>query len=34
MRVADAGDHATAQLLLEWGAAVEAMDEDGWTPLM
>jgi ankyrin repeat protein len=34
MRVAEAEDHETALLLLEWGAVVEAMDEDEWTPLM
>ena len=28
------GDQATARLLLEWGAAVNAQDPGGWTPLM
>jgi ankyrin repeat protein len=42
MWVAEAGDHETALplppllllLLLEWDAAIEVMDEDGWTPLI
>ena len=34
MRVAEAESHKTALLPLEWGAVVEAMDEDEWTPLM
>lgn len=34
MRVAENGDQATARLLLEWGAAIDATDENGWTPLM